>query len=183
MAGTYISLIGVDNVVSLVDTAPAAILRGTVNGVEVDGRPGQVKTSLLVALDGAATPDVPATTAAALFTLVVACPPGFATPASAGENGFDYSALLPEVTAECIAENFNVVAAAWPVTMTALLAEMVEFPPNLTSVVGRLTAMAAPSTANPYGTLTYVFTGAATTASVSDALVRVTVDFGASLSN
>lgn len=183
MAGSYLPLVGVNNVVSLVDTGAAAIARATVNGVEVEGREGSMKTVLLVALDNAATPDIPATTAAALFTLVVECPPGFVTPADSGADGYDYSKLLPVVTAECIAENFTVTGAAWPVDMTALLAELVEFPPNTTSVVGRLTAVSAPTASRPYGTMTFVFTGAATTGSVTDALVRVTVDFGASVAN
>ncbi len=183
MAGSFIPLVGIDNVVSIVDTAPAAIARGTVDGTTVAGRPGTQRTVLLVALDNAATPDIPATTAAALFTLVVNCPPGFATPASNATNGTDYSKLLPVIRAECLAENFAVVGAAWPEDVTLLLAELVEFPPNLTSVVGRITAVGAPSTSAPYGTMTVIFTGAATTASVSDALVLVDIDFGSSAGN
>lgn len=183
MAGSYIPLIGGGNLVSIVDTAAAAIAPGTVNGTVVAGRPGTQRTRLLVALDNAATPDVPATTAAALFTMVLNCPPGFSTPASNGTDGFDYSQILPSVRAECIAENFTVTGAAWPVDVTALLAELVEFPPNTTSIVGRITAMGAPSTSAPYGTMTVIFTGAATVASVTDALILVDIDFGSSAAN
>lgn len=181
MAGAYIPLIGGGNVVSLVDTGAAAFLNGTINGTVVTGRPGNMKTVLLVGMDNAATPDIPVTTAAALFTLRVAVPAGFPMPDAASDN-FDYSALLPQVTATAIARDFTLSSAAFPATLAAFYGDNAA-PDNLATIYGRLSAISVPDTTHPYGTLTFAFEGAASTAAITDALVQVVVDFGASVAS
>ncbi len=183
MALSYIPLIGADNVIAVTASGGVAGTRGTINGVAKSGRPGQMRTALLVAMDDSAVPDIPATTSVLLFSVKIACPPGFSTGTDPGTDGFDYSALMPFVRAECIAKDFESPAGVWPVDITAFLAEEATLPPNITQVSGRLTEVGVPTTTYPYGTLTFAFSGAATTAAVTNALVQVMIDFGAGVAN
>jgi hypothetical protein len=177
--GSYIPLIGGDNIVSVKDSGAIDMAVGTLSGVAPSGRAGSLKTSLLVALDEAATGEVPLTTAALLFSITVACPQGF-VPAT---GAFDYTEVLPEVAADCVCGSFAVPAGVWPASFATLITAEAAFPANLVSIVGRLTGMAVPTTAHPYGTLTYAFTGAATVAAVSAPLLSVSINFGASATN
>lgn len=189
--GSYIPLIGGDNVAAVFD--PTGILLGsmtvgTINAVAAEGRSGSLRTSLLVALDEASVQNVPATTAALLFSVKVACPPGFSTPATANLVGFDYSQLMPDVHAECLAGGFLVPGGVWPSTIEALVTAEAAFAANTVSIVGRLVDVGYPTApganpAYPYGTLTYAFTGAATVAAVNNALISVSFDFGASVAS
>jgi len=182
MSGTYLALIGGNNVLSILDTAPADILPATVNGATLEGRTGSLRTSLLVALMGAATDTIPTPATANLFAVTVACPAGFSAPAALSEVGFDYSQLLPTVSAQIVCSGFDVVApAVWPATPAALLNEMVSNPANLVSLNATLVDVGIVSTNLPYGSLTYLVAGSATVAAVSKALISLTIDFGSSI--
>lgn len=181
--GAYLPLIGNDNIVSVLDTSAVEMVQGTINGTVANGRKGTQKTQLLIALNGSATTAVPATTAAALCSMVVKCPPGFATPASNGLDGYDYSKLLPDIRASVVCSAFTHTAGAFPVDITALLTAIATAPANVPSIEGRVTAVGAPDEDNPNGTLTISFAGAMTTAAVANALLLATVDFGASVAN
>lgn len=188
MAGSYLPLIGSNNIVSVIDSAPDPMLNATINNgssaVPAEGRVGSLRTSLLVSLNDSEANEVPLAIAGLLFTVTVACPAGFLTP-TANLVGFDYSQLLPDVRAACVCGGFIANDGVWPNTLETLITAQLAFPANLTAIAGRITAVGYPTAAGaspsyPYGTLTYAFTGAASTAAVIDALIAVSIDFGAS---
>jgi hypothetical protein len=177
---SYIPIIGNDNLVSVkMSDGTTPLAAGTIAGAAVLGRPGSMKTSLLVAMQNALS-----TTAAVLFYVEVACPAGFSTPLSNAAD-FNYSQLLPVVSAAVLAESFSPGGppdSDWPATLD----DFTGFPSpvsNVTQVAGRLSAATPPSSAHPYGSLTYEFSGASMNSTISGSLICATIDFSSSSSN
>ena len=169
---SYIPLIGNDNIVSVKsDDGSTDIVAGTINGLAVSGRSGSMKTSILLSMnfDESNGPK---------FFIEVACPASFSTPAS-NAAPFDYTQLLPIATASIVAEGLG-PDPIWPANLDALVAGG-----GVTEnyqLDGRLFAATPPSSAYPYGTLTFQFYGGSSDP-IGGALVSATIDFGASVSN
>jgi len=184
MAGSYLPLVGGNNIVSISDSAvvPVAFAPATINGVQAQGRAGSLKTSLLVALNGSFKPDLPLV-AGSLLTLTLACPPGFLAPASAGLVGYDYSELLVNASGSLIGTGFVAAAGAWPDNFTLFATGSHLLPTNVSQLTLSAFAVAAPSADYQYGTITYLIGGQSSTAPAADALLSLSFDFGASITN
>jgi hypothetical protein len=178
--GTYLPLIGGENLVSVLDGADAAMLQAQiVPGTPANGRAGNVKTSLLLALSGASPANL-TTTNADLASLTIVAPPSAPVPALGA--GGDYSLILPSLRASVLSDAFAPTGVLWPNGLTAFFAGCSPIA-NTSSLYLNLTAAAVPSTPYPYGTYTFSLQGLANTASILLPLILIEIDFGASASN
>jgi hypothetical protein len=177
---SYIPLVGNNNIIAVRGADNATpILAGTLGGNIVVGRPGSMKTSLLLNLSEFIDDDFEP-----VFYMDVACPASFSTPADIAEE-FDYSQLFPVVNAGIIS-TFVAIAPpfAWPASMTAFFTNAIAALPYSSVFSGRPIVSVPPSVAYPYGYLTFEFSGAATNSSgLENFLVSVTVDFCSSTSS
>lgn len=178
---SYIPVIGNDNLVSVRESDDTPVSPGTINGAAVSGRQGVMKTSLLVSMQNAinnATPE-------AILRVQVACPPGFSTPNPDSLVGFDYTELLPVVSAQAVCKDFttgDVPELAWPASLLDFYATsgLVD---TLVQLTARLINATPPTPTYPYGTLTYEFAASSAPGSFGSGLIAVTIDFGASSAN
>jgi hypothetical protein len=155
---------------------PAQIVPGTF----ANGRAGSSKTSLLLALSGAAPADL-TTTNADLAKIVIAAPYSNPVPASLAAGG-DYSLIMPAMRASLLSDAFAPTGVLWPNGLTAFFGGCSQVA-NTSSLYLNLTAAAVPNTAHPYGTYTFSLQGLANTASILLPLILVEIDFGSSSAN
>lgn len=179
MTTGYIPLIGGDKILSIKEGDNAtAILLGTIAGAAAAGRPGSMKASLLVRCDVT-------TVVAPIFYIEVACPPGLSTPASNLAN-FDYTTILPTISFLSARSTFNPGGPpnnAWPANLSDFFGtSFVSVNPVISATLFNATP---PTSAVPYGSLTYEFFGSTTLVGpgTGGCLATVTIDFGASVSN
>lgn len=183
--GTYLPLVGADNLIYVKDGGGVLCLPGTINGVAAAGRPGNVKTSLLLALEDATGHNIiPIAGTAALASVAVALPSGFAVPTPTNLAGFDYSAWLPVLRASVIAAPYiGSAVGAWETNLATFASEAAAAPANLANLFLALSAVTAPNTTYPYGQAVFTLSGKAVTADIVSPLIQVTIDFSASVAN
>jgi hypothetical protein len=176
---SYIPIIGNDNIIAVRDfDNTTLIVAGTIGGNVVVGRPGSMKTSLLLnnshTINDAFEPH---------FYMDVACPPIVPTPSN-NASVFDYTRLFPVVSAGIISKFFTIAPPfAWPESMDAFFANAINLLDYPSIFSGRPIASVPPSAAYPYGYLTFEFSGATTESILGSTIVSVTIDFCSSASS